>query len=1727
MDTSIHKCLAVALLRNLASLINTGRRRRFFRLDDFDDETYRELLHIFRNQQNTITTQKHPILARTIAPIAGYEEYALEEERSATWHRNHVPAGHALILIFNQPTSDAQSLTSIYPITESRLATEGLEHLVVATFVTYKLSAAQLKTLERFLTRLRTKLFQPQLRDLVGFLRALHTFLHTNPGDSLERAIAEALPYLGLFRCNELADKLNTPKGDRLLQHVLQASRLGRELLDQTRLNGYLQRLQDATLEDDTPHGLSAAEKRARLERFLTRVMMNQDDLRQVFELDWNEVAPILHKQVRTSRADQLKDLANTVRETIATPHPGGEPLPESVEGALRDMAAGREPEEAGLDSLLDDYGDGLPKATRNKLHRMRRTTSYQSADFIAGLTNLITRMLTPLRADLPAGTTVRVQIDPQSLDTEKSSADTTSEAVLAFRTLFGGIEQQMPAIQWTLEPLWAAAQQYAHADLNLDDDPGEREKIKAVSLMFNVSVVAPDDQVQERGVLTWQYRADNTIAATYAHIQSEAQQAAATPGSLRIPIYTTIPDSSDSSDLDLSRPLHNLGVWYRAATDMGQALREMLQQRGRPATRQAIEPAITGLEQAWARFVQQANQHGVLTANLDDLLQAYEALLNAATTHLTSGQEASYGFRVLTQAWMIGPTTFDEWAVMPALHPLKLHWWRERTRTFNGFIARLLDATTETQVVNMRRFCQELTVTYSSAGHPAVLALPGRDGRCSYFLPVHEVDGYELFRHAEQAGIAYGLDPDLVSSDESESTAEIAATELARVIQDYLETYPYVHDGLEVYLVECRNGSLPGQLITRLQRLVANENRLRLSLTVHTTERGTSLYERATTWLAAHEALAERPPEEYFPLVNLRVVQCSYPDLFQQIGGTSDIAILPDVLAKQGQQVEAEIQPASDPMPLAGYLPTNRMQQAPFERDELSRDMLLLPQAQPALLQAFYAIQWAAAERKSVPRDQAISFKLRVSLQDWEHELHELHRRCNWVACYDTTVDRFLLEATFPESVEVIRYSLGLGVKRRHNLTVSSSYRAQDVVLRRLTRNLANLLPGTPTAFREQVAESLINEAKRVSGDIVLRAAGPGAYLNELIGMVVAQHLTEQRYLHAHPGALTAWIYLDDFSHWFDSGKFPDLLFVAIPPEANGTLPLHIEVLETKCVGESNIAVEATDAQRQVKRGVNRLAQAWAPGSTHLDAPYWYDQLYRAVVGNLEVQPEQMRLWEALRQCLITGDFLLEMSGHAWVFCYDGPAGLRGPHEEGDAAITATDVGNIPHRYQHFGRVGLRRALRSLVEETWHLAVPPDTWAPQHDTSAPIPTLDFPDTAAEPAALPAPGASEQTNATPVVSQPPAATPPAEPDPEPVHAQLREQARNLDRVLRQYNLQTYSVDVTVADIGPSVVRFKIRLRPGEQLSKLQRVAPDLARELALTSVPLIDNVPATNYVGIDLPRPQAETVPLLPLLETLPTPAPGELPIIIGRTPDGQTIIEDMSEFPHALVAGATNSGKSVFLRSVLLCLMARYGPADIRFLIIDPKRTDFSFFNGLPHVISGNAITDPAEARDRLLELVRTEMPRRQDILAGRSLKVKDFNQRYPAEALPPIVAMIDEYAQLISIMSKRERDAFERDLMSLAAVARSTGIHLILATQRPSADVVTGTLTANLDARIAFKVASAVNSRIVIDQNGAENLLGRGDLLFRRPSGEILRAQAPFVDEVEIQAYVKRFRW
>lgn len=352
----------------------------------------------------------------------------------------------------------------------------------------------------------------------------------------------------------------------------------------------------------------------------------------------------------------------------------------------------------------------------------------------------------------------------------------------------------------------------------------------------------------------------------------------------------------------------------------------------------------------------------------------------------------------------------------------------------------------------------------------------------------------------------------------------------------------------------------------------------------------------------------------------------------------------------------------------------------------------------------------------------------------------------------------------------------------------------------------------------------------------------------------------------------------------------------------------------------------------------------------------------------------------------------------------------------------------------------------------------------------------------------------------------------------------RDLAYRIDAVLVGYDIEAHPIDWHLTEIGPSVIRLKLRLQAGEKMNKLRRAAEDIGRELSLQNTPLIDNLPGTHYVSFDVPHPSPSKYPLEDSLRSLTRQKSGELPIIIGKSPSGDVVIEDLSEFPHLLVAGSTNSGKSVFLRSLVLCLMQTHTAGELQILIIDPKRTDFVFFQQIPHLLKGQVITEPKQATDAIWHLVRAEMPRRQRLIAGRSLRLKDFNQRFPQEALPPIVAIVDEYAQLIAMLGRRERAEFEQELMSFAAVARSVGIHLVVATQRPSSDVVTPVLKANLPVAISFKVATAVNSRVILDQSGAENLLGSGDLLMRASGGNVMRIQAAYVDEAALPGLIQQ---
>ena len=403
------------------------------------------------------------------------------------------------------------------------------------------------------------------------------------------------------------------------------------------------------------------------------------------------------------------------------------------------------------------------------------------------------------------------------------------------------------------------------------------------------------------------------------------------------------------------------------------------------------------------------------------------------------------------------------------------------------------------------------------------------------------------------------------------------------------------------------------------------------------------------------------------------------------------------------------------------------------------------------------------------------------------------------------------------------------------------------------------------------------------------------------------------------------------------------------------------------------------------------------------------------------------------------------------------------------------------------------------------------DRPAPRGNTGPPETTDSFPeDERTGPEVPEAPeGAGIETTQEPSLG--------FEPSPE-EQGEIRTMAKALYRAMRDVGVQVAEpVDPNLADIGPTVVRFKVRLRPEERTASVRSRARDIMRELAAEKEPIIDVLPNTSFVYVDIPRPQRQIARFRP--EMAVEYAGPNLSVPFGVAPEGGIKAYDLAALPHMLVAGATGSGKTMFLYSLMAALVAAYGVEELHLILVDPKQTDFVYFDSLPHLRGRGVIIDPEVAIEVLRELLETELEARTEQLrAAKARDISAYNSRI-TEQMPRIVVIIDEFADLADVMEGGERDEFDASLRRLAQRARNVGIHLILATQRPTTDIVNGTIKANLPCRVSFRLSSHVDSQTILDSPGAEKLLGAGDMLVSW-NGELRRLQGLFVDEDYLMA-------
>ncbi|HEY1903704.1 MAG TPA: DNA translocase FtsK [Terracidiphilus sp.] len=356
---------------------------------------------------------------------------------------------------------------------------------------------------------------------------------------------------------------------------------------------------------------------------------------------------------------------------------------------------------------------------------------------------------------------------------------------------------------------------------------------------------------------------------------------------------------------------------------------------------------------------------------------------------------------------------------------------------------------------------------------------------------------------------------------------------------------------------------------------------------------------------------------------------------------------------------------------------------------------------------------------------------------------------------------------------------------------------------------------------------------------------------------------------------------------------------------------------------------------------------------------------------------------------------------------------------------------------------------------------------------------------------------------------------------------LREEARTLVEKCGEFDVRGQVVQINT---GPMVTTYEFKPEAGVKYSRVTGLADDLCLAMRAESI-LIERMPGKSTVGIQVPNHDRETIHLRDVLESeIFARAKGRLTIAMGKDINGRIVPADLATMPHLLIAGSTGSGKSVAINAMIMSLLFRTTPAQVRLILVDPKRVELGMYEGIPHLLTP-IITEPKLAANALRNAVR-EMERRLKLLASRSVRNIDqynklfegsmpslFEEAEDNEPLPFIVIIIDELADLMML----DRANVEESITRLAQMARAVGIHLVLATQRPSVDVITGLIKANVPTRMSFRLATKVDSRTILDNNGAEALLGRGDMLFLPPgTSRLMRLHAPYVSEKETAAVV-----
>ncbi|GAB2793405.1 FtsK/SpoIIIE domain-containing protein [Streptomyces daliensis] len=1093
----------------------------------------------------------------------------------------------------------------------------------------------------------------------------------------------------------------------------------------------------------------------------------------------------------------------------------------------------------------------------------------------------------------------------------------------------------------------------------------------------------------------------------------------------------------------------------------------------------------------------------GLDAGNINDYVREWESGLREARATLVPDNAPNTDLEAVVLTDVIGLA--DNRMMMLATHPLKLRWLAKNYAEAADSIKTALN---KVGGLSLNQENEDLFFDaidrISPHGTPAVLVGPGG----TIAIPMRESAGHE-----EYAPVRHGGNE---SKEWLSSVDETAIDEMVRVITDYLVTYPHKLDGLRVLLLD-RNGDpvLPMRVAKQVR---AKNPHLKVDLVVLAPQ---ATHHEIIQGFDLHFSGAEMAEDSFLPDVQL-ILQAWEPDQEADLSGlenTIDLALAPALFGTQ-----TSIKESTKKESLSGsFNPWKHPASHNLAQTSENVVRALLPETADETLESWSTLCVRYDRRSPVSRESVDGidyFEMQVQFDQHLDLFATLHRVAHWVVTLDSFIGREQIDA-LRNRPDVILVKPSVGKNESYTLIVSSQTGRQFVV-QRLRRRLEQIGVVTPQDS-DGTAKRIYEVSRNVAPGAVLRSLGIGTTVNEVVGLVATRFVVDQQFPVPRQGtSLVTWISFDEHHRWFGRGHKTraDLGRFVLTVQDNGTVRLDVLVAESKFRQTFDIG----SAEEQLNRTTDLCEDAFrSGGEARHDRPFWLDELAAAIaqtsgnalqaadlpartmIGNDDHRQVEAKVLDALRS---EGAQLGQVTGVA--------VAISAEEDQPAPAVGSLGKHTLVRLNKHelLNLIGALRANQDPANAD-PLVVPGDNKGTVKipgtvvKTPSAVTAAGLSTTPEEPAPpVKAAGATAPTCETsPLVAR----HPDAEVDPLKTHRgglqeeELRLRYNTIVDVFARHKVAVTAPEIDKWQEGPGFYIFRFIPDPGVTVDKLTNRRDEIFLALALPSGFSIRTRSDRGSVLFEIPKIDDEKygVDAKTLWKRCP-PDPKSLIAPLGADIEGNPVTIDLSsaDSPHLLVAGTTGSGKSVALDTILKGLV-RYDESTLRLRLVDPKGTELADFEDDPH-LDGMIGMDAADAIEILEETVEEMAVRYKDMKAIRTRKLVEYNAKVDKEDRKPwIVIVLDEYADLTSDLEEKKK--IEGLLKRLTQKARAAGIHVIAATQRPSADVISTTIRSNFPAQLALRVKTATDSRIILDETGAEALAGQGDAFLHTTKGTI----------------------